>query len=88
MAFVAYYTLKLDVMVVVTCYALKAWHNDSRHLLHTQDRDTKLDTMILITWYTLKIETQERRMKNIEKKSWVDLKRITMAIVATFFSQI
>lgn len=40
MVFVAYYTLKLDVMVVVTCYALKAWHNGSCHLLHTQDRNT------------------------------------------------
>jgi hypothetical protein len=48
----------------------------------------ELDTMVLVTCYTLKIETQEGRMKNIEKKSWVDLKRITMVIIATFFSQI
>jgi hypothetical protein len=30
---------------------------------------SKLDTMALVTCYTLKIETQEGKMKSIEKKS-------------------
>ncbi len=42
------------------------------------------DAMALIACYLFKVETLRRRMTDIERETWGDRERITMAIGAMF----
>lgn len=40
--------------------------------------------MTFVTYYTFKVETQTWKMGDIERETWGDLERITMAIAEMF----